>query len=210
MYQLFVLIYRVLFGWLFKLQVIGYENVPNKNGVLLCFSHWDFLDAFIMMFAVRRSMKAFVASNYIWTPVVLPFWLIGHAISIRRGKRDVKAIRKALQVLCNGEVFAISPQGTRARMEKLGAAKYGPGFLAAWTGVPVVPVAIIGSRGGLSSVLKFKRPSVKIVFGRPRYLEIDRHSLEDGLLSPAVKAYCSRIGEEQIMPSLKALHQKYE
>ena len=64
------------------------------------------------------------------------------AIYIRRGEVDRAALREALEALEQGQVFGLSPEGTRSKVGALIKAKDGAAYLASRSGVPVVPFGI--------------------------------------------------------------------
>src|SRR3982751_3441298 len=94
------------------------------------------------------------------------------------------ALTSAKRVLAEGELFGIYPEGTRSHDGRLYRGKTGVARLALETGVPVIPVAVVGTDVVAPPGKKFgtfTRPVVR--FGKPldfsRYdgLENDRYIL---------------------------------
>jgi glycerol-3-phosphate dehydrogenase len=67
------------------------------------------------------------------------------AFPVKRGAHDEQMIETAKAILARGEIVLIFPEGTRTRPGALGTPRRGVGRLALETGVPVVPVAVIGT-----------------------------------------------------------------
>ena len=74
-------------------------------------------------------------------------WLLARlgAFPVVRGTADRKAIRRAIDLLKAGEVVGIFPEGTRTRTGDLLPLQRGAALIALRAGVPVVPVALIGT-----------------------------------------------------------------
>jgi hypothetical protein len=67
------------------------------------------------------------------------------AFPVDRGAGDGDAMATARAILARGDCVVVFPEGTRVRSGPLGAPRRGVGRLALETGVPVAPVAVIGS-----------------------------------------------------------------
>jgi 1-acyl-sn-glycerol-3-phosphate acyltransferase len=98
-------------------------------------------------------------------------WLVRltNGMFVDRFNSDIHAIRETLRRLQKGQVFTITPEGTRSKSGNLIAAKPGGTYLAWKAGVPVVPVAVTGTEDAVvvERLKHFKRLKVKIVAGQP-------------------------------------------
>ncbi len=92
-------------------------------------------------------------------------WVLSrlYAIPLDRGRGDVGALKKALEVLEREECLLLFPEGTRARGRVL-RPKPGIGFLAAQSGCPVVPARVWGTEA-------YPRETARVKFGPPRRFE---------------------------------------
>jgi 1-acyl-sn-glycerol-3-phosphate acyltransferase len=99
----------------------------------------------------------------------LPLWPIfnyGGVFPVRRGHHDEEAFLTARAILDRGDIVVMYLEGGRSRTGELGTPRPGVGKLALETGVPVVPVAIVGSE----KTRNWKRgqfPKVSVRFGAP-------------------------------------------
>jgi 1-acyl-sn-glycerol-3-phosphate acyltransferase len=78
---------------------------------------------------------------------------------VKRGKQDIESIKKSIKVLKDNKILAIFPEGTRNGIEKRGKIQNGPAYLAARTGVEIIPVYIEGS------FKPFRK--VRVYYGKP-------------------------------------------
>ena len=81
---------------------------------------------------------------------------------MRRGARDMAAIRTSTEILNKGKMMGIFPQGHRYKGEKLTRFKPGFALIAAHAGVPVVPAYIKTKNQRLRPFRK-----VSVIYGKP-------------------------------------------
>jgi glycerol-3-phosphate dehydrogenase (NAD(P)+) len=142
----FVRVTFQLFFWVyFRMQRIGREHVPKKGPVIIAANHRSFLDPFVIACMARRPMYYVAKEETFRYPVIN--WLLAAlgAFPVKRGASDAEMITTAKAILARGDIVLIFPEGTRTRPGALGSPRRGVGRLALETGVPVVPVAVIGT-----------------------------------------------------------------
>jgi len=143
------LIGRVLFCSLlrlvFRYSVVGQERVPQNGGVLLVANHASLLDPILLGCATPRPVHFMAKAELFRIPVLS--WALPrvYAFPVRRGEADRTAIRTAIEYLARGEAVGIFPEGTRTLTGELLPPRRGAGLIAMRAGVPVVPVALIGT-----------------------------------------------------------------
>ena len=129
----------------FRLSRIGREHIPAEGPVIVAANHRSFLDPFVIATMARRPMY-YVAKKELFRNR-LQAWILSAlgAFPVDRGAGDGQMIETAKAILERGDIVLIFPEGTRIRPGSLGKPKRGVGRLALETGVPVVPVAVIGT-----------------------------------------------------------------
>jgi 1-acyl-sn-glycerol-3-phosphate acyltransferase len=129
----------------FRVSRIGREHIPAEGGFIIAANHRSFLDPFVIGTMVRRPIY-FVAKRELFhrRPVA---WFLNSlgAFPINRGQADEDAMDTARAILERGDGVLIFPEGTRIRPGSIGSPRRGVGRLALETGVPVVPLSIIGT-----------------------------------------------------------------
>jgi 1-acyl-sn-glycerol-3-phosphate acyltransferase len=151
----------VTFTWL-GLKVVGAENVPETGAVILASNHASNFDPPLVGTAVRQRLIHFMAKEELFhNPIMNWFLRYMNTFPVHRGHVDRKALVEALRVLKSGEILGIFPEGTRITTG-LGAFHEGMAAIAVKSGVPVIPVAVVGSR----DLPKHSGPLL-VVFGNP-------------------------------------------
>jgi len=162
-------LFRALFWFFGRFRVEGTENVPAQGGVILAPNHASYVDPPMVGAALRRPTWYMAKQELFEVPVF--GWLIRRtrAFPVRRGAPDRRALRRALELLAAGEVVTIFPEGERRQPgNQLRDPELGLAFIAAHSGAPVVPVALLGTANLLPPGAKFPRFARTIVrFGQP-------------------------------------------
>lgn len=154
-----------------RLDVRGEEHVPDAGAVIVAANHVSYFDPVVLGVGIRRPVTYLAKKELFALPLLGPLiaWLGAYPLDRQAG--GVAAVRAALRALKDGRCVGIFPEGTRNRQgdaeEKGGAA-----LLAALSGAPVVPAAILGTR----DPRRFER--IRVVYGEP--LTVTRARKADG------------------------------
>jgi 1-acyl-sn-glycerol-3-phosphate acyltransferase len=164
----------LLFRILFRYRVIGAEKIPRDGALVIAANHISNFDPPLLGIALPRPVSYMAKKELFALPVlktILP-WLYAFPVDSDAG--GTAALRSALRLLKEGRCVGIFPEGGRnvtgTNDEKAGAA-----FLAAASGAPVIPAAIVGTR----RLRPFAR--VTVVFGDPLHVVRNRQSKGDDL-----------------------------
>lgn len=166
-YHFLHIIARPFLKSLFKFQVFGAENVPSTGGVLLMSNHASYIDPVFMGAAVDRGLY-YMARSTLFKPGLIEWLLLNmNAFPVHLGVPDRRAIRRALQLLADGNLLLIFPEGTRSVDGTLGKARAGVGLIAYKTTAPVVPVFLSGTQKVLPKGGKMLKPAkITVSFGK--------------------------------------------
>ena len=151
-YQLSRLIAGPFLRGLWRPQVIGAENIPATGGAILASNHLSVLDSVFLPLMLTRPVT-FAAKSEYFTSKRPGLRLMGVYLKAtgqlsvdRAGARAAQEMLEgALALLRSGELFGIYPEGTRSPDGRLYRARPGVGWLAINSGLPVIPVAMIGT-----------------------------------------------------------------
>jgi 1-acyl-sn-glycerol-3-phosphate acyltransferase len=150
-------------------EVVGIGNVPRAGGLIICSNHSATLDPpLVPAFVPRNDTWTMAKSEFFRSPLLGFIFRLYHAFPVVRHTADRGAVRRALDLLKEGHVLLMFPEGTRVESGVLASAEPGAGFLAQKAGCPVVPVGLTGTRNVLPKGAYWpRRGRVTITFGKP-------------------------------------------
>lgn len=170
----------VLVGPLIRLinrpTVEGLENIPVDGPALLAGNHLSIADWLFTPLASDRRITYIAKSEYFTTPGMKGalqrfFFSAAGQVPVDRSGGDASqaALDTAKRLLGEGKVVGLYVEGTRSPDGRLYKGKTGIARVALETGVPVIPVAVIGTDKACPPVKGFKwRPArVHVKFGKP-------------------------------------------
>jgi 1-acyl-sn-glycerol-3-phosphate acyltransferase len=202
-YHFIHVITRPLFKSLFKFQIFGAENVPTTGGVMLMINHASYLDPMFIGAAVSRNLH-YMARATLFKPKIIDRFLRSlNAFPVHLGSPDRAAIKRALQILEDGNLLLIFPEGTRSVDGSLAKAQDGIGFMAYRTKAAVVPVFLDGTQKAWPRNARMIKPAkITVSFGKPIDMSIYRSG-------EASRETYSKIGEE-VMARIAELKRERE
>jgi 1-acyl-sn-glycerol-3-phosphate acyltransferase len=170
---------RVLAGpflrGIWRPKVTGAENVPASGGAILAANHQSVLDSVFLPLMLGRPVTFSAKAEY--------FTASGPAARLwaaylkatnqlrmdREGPRAAQdTLEAALGLLREGNLFGIYPEGTRSPDGRLYRGRPGVGWLALKSGLPVLPVAMLGTRRVLPPGRVLPRPGrIEVRIGAP-------------------------------------------
>lgn len=161
------------FMWLYgvNLTVKGLENVPPEGqGVIFAPNHESTFDIFLLS-SLPLKLRWISKVEVAYIPFVGWAMMANGCYFVRRDKsdHDLKVMKKVEEDLKNGKRIAIFPEGTRTRTGELLPFKKGAFRTAQNAGVPLIPVAITGTRtvAPARGVPTHRGHNVIVRFGKP-------------------------------------------
>jgi len=160
--------------FLFGLNIVGAENLPEDGSYILAPSHRHIIDPFYAGIIPERAVY-FMAKKELWRPYWFGAgrWMEGlGAFPVDRENPGSEPIRISRSIISNGQILGVFGEGTsKNRGEELGELKGGIGSLAVWAAkegitCPVIPV-------GIDSEHLRLRNGLYMVVGKPLTLELN-------------------------------------
>lgn len=142
LYRFCRFIVRTLFVVLYRLEARGISNIPLDGPVILCSNHKSLQDPITLGAWVPRKVHYMAKAELFRIPLFGPLIKAVGAFPVKRGGVSKEAIRTAINLLQQGQVMGIFPEGTRN--ESLGMGKRGAVSMAIRAKAFVVPVALVG------------------------------------------------------------------
>jgi 1-acyl-sn-glycerol-3-phosphate acyltransferase len=146
----------VLLGPLLRLlcrpTIEGLEHVPERGGAILASNHLAVVDSFFLPLLVPRRIT-FLAKREYFTQPGFVGWIkktfftgVGQVPIDRSGGSAAQAaMDTAVRLLREDKLLGIYPEGTRSPDGRLYKGKTGVARMTLESGVPVIPVAMIGT-----------------------------------------------------------------
>ena len=134
-----------IFRFLFRGQTKGISNLPKTGGVVVVSNHGSHLDPPILGHALGRPVAFMAKAELFRVPILSLIISACGAYPVKRGVGDREALRNASNRLIEGWATGVFLDGTRQENGRVNDPKAGAALLAARTGSPILPVAIVNS-----------------------------------------------------------------
>lgn len=149
----------------FRYRVVG--SVPRTGGVLVAANHASYFDIPLLGCGIKRRAWYLGRSDLFVRGLKGVLQWLGW-IPLRLGRLDRKAFDRAIELIRQGKVVVIYPEGSRTQDGSLQEPKPGLGLIVAQTGCPVVPAYLRGTYDVLPAGAKRPRfRPVTVLFGEP-------------------------------------------
>lgn len=155
-------------------KVEGLEHIPADGPAILASNHLAVADSFYLPLVVHRRITFLAKQEYftgtgVKGRAIAWFYTVAGQVPIDRADADAAqgALDTAQRILAAGKLLGMYPEGTRSPDGRLYKGKTGLARLALESGVPVIPVAMIGTDSVNppgSKMWKFGRVTVR--FGK--------------------------------------------
>lgn len=171
-YRIVVAAFKGLTSLLCRIDDTQLALVPDQGPLIVVTNHVNILEIPIVYTRLQpRPVTGFVAA-YRWESHWMR-WLLDvyGAIPLRRGKADVAAMRRGIEMLKAGFIVVIAPEGTRSGHGRLQKAHPGAVLLALHSGAPLLPVVFYGGERYRHNLRRLRRTDFHIVVGKPFRLD---------------------------------------
>ncbi|MGX5717034.1 lysophospholipid acyltransferase family protein [Arthrobacter sp. MAHUQ-56] len=172
---------------LFRPWVKGLDNIPAQGAAIIASNHLSFSDSIFMPLMVHRPVVFLAKSEYftgtgVKGRLTAAFFRLTNQLPMDRsgGAASAASLNAGMEVLNHGGLLGIYPEGTRSPDSRLYRGKVGVARLALQAGVPVIPVAMIGT-DKVQPIGK-RLPNIRrigMVFGEPLDFSQYRDQAED-------------------------------
>ncbi|HXR06103.1 MAG TPA: acyl-[ACP]--phospholipid O-acyltransferase, partial [Candidatus Acidoferrum sp.] len=142
---------------LYRVRVLGRDNIPEKGGALFVCNHVSFVDALLLIASTDRRVRFVMYAGIYELPWIKPFARILGAIPISSAQRPrdlLHALRTATEAIRAGDVVCIFAEGQITRIGQLLPFRRGMEQIMKDVDAPVVPVALDGVWGSIFSFEK--------------------------------------------------------
>jgi len=130
-----------------KVEVVGSEKLDWRRTYIFMCNHVSNLDPPIVIPVMPRRTSVLVKKELFRVPILGWGMRLTSLVPVDRRNREtaIASLRSAADVLCSGLNMTVWPEGTRSPDGRLLPLKKGPFHLAMETGVPIVPITLVGT-----------------------------------------------------------------
>jgi len=142
---------------LYRIKVMGRDNVPEKGGALFVSNHMSFVDVLLLTASTDRPIRFLMYQGIYDRAVVKPFARMMRAIPVSselRPREMIRSLRTASEAIRNGEIVCIFAEGQITRIGQMLPFRRGMERIIKGLDAPIVPVSLHGVWG---SIFSFER-----------------------------------------------------
>ncbi|CAL9154114.1 unnamed protein product [Musa hybrid cultivar] len=155
----------------YKFEFEGMDNLPPQDTPAVYVSnHQSFLDIYTLL-TLGRSFKFISKRSIFLFPIIGWAMFLMGVIPLRRmdSRSQLDCLKRCMELVKKGASVFFFPEGTRSKDGKLGAFKKGAFSVASKTGVPVVPITLMGTGKVMPAgeECMINSGSVKVVIHKP-------------------------------------------
>jgi len=166
---------RIVFGMIFRIlspvKITGKKNVPRGKPYIVAINHVSLFEAPFIGVFWPEQLEVMGAVD-VWSRpgqnILARMW---GGIPVHRGDYDRALFDNVLGALAAGYPLLIAPEGGRSHKPGMRSAKPGVAYVAEQSGLPVIPVGIVGTTDDFwKKASKGKRPLLEMRIGKPVHL----------------------------------------
>ena len=166
-YRTLKFLFKPVFWLLFNPKVEGKENLEVRP-MILAGNHTSNWDAIFMLYAPKGIVHMLAKKELFNTKFKNAYFKSMGCISVDRSIHDKKAKASAIEILNDGGIVGIFPEGTVNKTDDIILPfKFGAVSMASKTGAYIVPFAITGA---------YSKRNIKITYGKPYKVSDDLES----------------------------------
>lgn len=128
-----------------RIRVEGRERIPADGAVVIIANHIHALDPVVVGVAMARPVHFMAKKELFKGSLIRRLLLKLRCIPVDRDNTDRSALRSAVEVLKNGGMLGVFPEGTRSLDDEMLPFKSGGSYIASQAPCKILPVAVSGT-----------------------------------------------------------------
>jgi len=161
-------VFRGIFRVLGRVKITGRENIPYGKPYVVAINHISMFDPpFAGAFWPER-LEIIGAADVFDKPGQGHVLKAYGVIPVHRGDYDRLLLTKIIHIIKSGFPLLIAPEGGRSHVMGMRRAKPGVAYIIEQTGVPVLPVGLVGTTEDFwQRARRGDRPNLEMRIGKP-------------------------------------------
>lgn len=161
-------VFRLIFRILARVKVTGKENIPYGKPYVVAMNHISIYDPPLVAAFWPEMLEIIGASDVFYKPGQGQLLKLYGVIPVRRGEYDRALLQRLVSIIEAGYPLLIAPEGGRSHVPGLRRAFPGIAYIVDETGVPVVPVGLVGTTEDFwQRAKRGERPNLGMRIGAP-------------------------------------------
>jgi 1-acyl-sn-glycerol-3-phosphate acyltransferase len=185
-----------------KIEVRGRDYLqPGRNYIFMS-NHVSNLDPPVLIPVIPGRCSVLVKKELFRIPILGIGMKVADLVPVDRGDREaaIESVNAAISVLRRGLGMVVFPEGTRSDDGRLLPFKKGPFHLAMESGVPVVPVTLLGTLESWPKTrFALRAGKATVIFHPP--VDPLSHTDRDSLMLAVREAIASALPAERRVPA---------
>ena len=162
---------RLIFRILAPIKVLGKQNVPLRTSYVVAMNHISIFDPPLVGSFWPEEPEIIGAADVFEKRGQGTILSLYGVIPVHRGDYDRVLLEKILIILKMNRPLVIAPEGGRSHVPAMQRAKPGIAYIVEQTGVPVLPVGLVGTTEDFwQRARRGQRPPLEMRVGRPVHL----------------------------------------
>jgi 1-acyl-sn-glycerol-3-phosphate acyltransferase len=177
-------LFRGVFRALARVRILGKENIPYGKPYVVAMNHVSIFDPPFVAAFWPEQLEIIGAIDVFSKPGQGQLLKLYGVIPVHRGDYDRSLLTKIISIIKSGIPLLIAPEGARSHEPGMRRAKPGIAYIIEQTGVPVLPVGLIGTTEDFwSRAIHGQKPSLEMRIGKPITLlhitvkGVDKHAV---------------------------------
>ena len=164
-------LFRGIFHALGRVKIIGKENIPFGKPYVVAMNHVSIFDPPFVAAFWPEELEIIGAEDVFSKPGQGQLLRLYGVIPVHRGDYDRTLLTRIIRMIKSGFPLLIAPEGGRSHVTAMRRAKPGIAYIIEQTGVPVLPVGLIGTTEDYwQRARRGERPLLEMRIGKPIHL----------------------------------------
>jgi 1-acyl-sn-glycerol-3-phosphate acyltransferase len=164
-------IFRGIFHALARIQITGQENIPGGQAYVAAMNHVSIYDPPFVAAFWPEQLEIIGAIDVFSKPGQGELLRLYGVIPVHRGDYDRSLLSRIISILKSGRPLLIAPEGARSHDPAMRRAKPGIAYIVEKTGVPVLPVGLVGTTEDFwQRARRGEKPPLEMHIGKPVFL----------------------------------------
>jgi 1-acyl-sn-glycerol-3-phosphate acyltransferase len=170
----------LIFRLFCHVEIVNRNIVPRRGPLLAVSNHISYFDPPLIGAFFPRAVQFMTLAELFRKPWSARFFRALGSFPVDRSKPDARAAREAVRRIKAGGCVVIFPEGgirkgEKSILEGSEELKEGAALVALMAEAPIQPVIIEGARQLYEKKNWLRRPKIRIIFGAPFSLCIEKH-----------------------------------